>query len=112
MARFFVNTTAIFSECDCFLYRMQWVVWMSMILFRQCNCGAFLCAMSNEQHRISIESMPILCTFDYDSKKKLQSHIVLSECTLRFVFKACSHSVMCDCVFKVCSHSVMCDCVF
>ena len=25
---------AIFSECDCvFIYRMEWVVWMSMILF-------------------------------------------------------------------------------
>ena len=30
---------AIFSECDCvFIHRIEWVVWMSMILFTLLDC--------------------------------------------------------------------------
>ena len=39
-ANFFLNATAI-------IYRIQWAVWMSMILFRWCDCDVFLCAMSH-----------------------------------------------------------------
>ena len=99
---------AIFCECDCFLYRMQWVVWMSVILFRRCDCVAFLRAMSNVRHRISMGSIgPILCDCDFDSKIT-QSHIGLCEWALRFV-----HTMRCATVFfKAHSHSVMWNCVF
>ena len=40
-------------------YRMQRVVWMSMILFRWCDCDVFLCAMC-----AWIGSTPILCNCD------------------------------------------------
>ena len=38
-----------FSESDCdFFYRMQWVVWMSMMLFRWSDCDVFLCDVAHE----------------------------------------------------------------
>ena len=58
---------AIFSECDCdFFYRMQWVVWMSMILFRWCDCNVFLCVMlhMNRFHTHSVRLRCVMCNWD------------------------------------------------
>ena len=46
---------AIFCECDCvFLHCMEWVVWMSMILFTLSNCDSIKkCSRTKEKsHRV------------------------------------------------------------
>ena len=47
---------AIFSECDCvFILRMEWVVWMSMMLFTLYNCDLIKkCSCTQEKwHRVN-----------------------------------------------------------
>ena len=53
------------KDCD-FFYRMQWVVWMSMILFRWCDCNVFLCVMlhMNRFHTHSVRLRCVMCNWD------------------------------------------------
>ena len=49
-----------------FFNRMEWAVWMLMILFTWCDCDAFLCMMCD----ITFEWVPYpFCNCDCDSKK-------------------------------------------